>query len=119
MPLKSDLYSVTIVDTMTEDYNPEDFRQKVRSQIINYFNIGINEYKYPKDSEFLGDTVQTIIKDLNVTDSGLISTPYAELSDGVKDSQAIFVITDKVYTNKFDSIVRKYRNDYYIDFIQI
>ena len=119
MLLSNDLYSVTIIDTMTEEPEPDDFRQKMRSQIINYFNIGINEYKYPKDNEFLGDTVQTVVKDLNVTDSGLTSTPYTELSEGVRDSQAILVVTDKVYTNKFDSIIKKYRNDYYIDFIQI
>ena len=119
MPLSNDLYSVTIVDTMTKEPEPDSFRQKVRSQIINYFNIGINEYKYPKDNEFLGDTVQTVVKDLNVTDSGLTSVPYTELSEGVRDSQAIFIITDKVYTNKFDNIIKKYRNDYYIDFIQV
>ena len=119
MPLSNDLYSVTIVDTMTEEPEPNDFKQKVRSQIINYFNMGINEYKYPKDNEFLGDTVQTVVKDLNVTDSGLTSVPYTELSEGVKDSQAIFILADKIYTSKVDSIVRKYRSDYYIDFIQI
>ena len=119
MPLKNDLYSVTIVDTMTEDHEPDDIRQKVRSQIINYFNMGINEYKYPLDNESLGDMVQTVVKDLNITDSGLTSVPYSELSEGVKDSQAIFVITDKLYTSKFDSVIKKYRNDYYIDFIQV
>lgn len=119
MPLNNDLYSVTIVDTMTEDHEPDDMRQKLRSQIINYFNLGINEYKYPMSNEMLGDMVQTVVKDLNVTDSGLTSVPYEKLSDGVKDSQAIFVITDKLYTNKFDSIIRKYRSDYYIDFIQV
>lgn len=119
MPLKNDLYSVTIVDTMTEDHKPEDFGQKVRSQIINYFNMGINEYKYPKGNEYLGDMVQTVVNDLNVTDSGLTSVPYTDLSEGVKDSQAIFIIADKIYTNKVDSIVKKYRNDHYIDFIQV
>ena len=119
MSLKNDLYSVTIIDTMTKEPEPDDFRRKVRGQIINYFNMGINEYKYPEDNEFLGDTVRTVVKDLNVTDSGLTSTPYTDLSDGVKDSQAIFVITDKVYTSKFDDVIKEYRNDYYIDFIQV
>ena len=119
MSLKNDLYSVTIIDTMTGNPELDDFRRKVRSQIINYFNMGINEYKYPKDNEFLGDTVQTVVKDLNATDSGLTSIPYNDLSEGVKDSQAIFIITDKVYTSRFDSIIKRYRNDYYIDFIQV
>ena len=119
MSLKNDLYSVTIVDTTTEDHKPDDIRRKVRSQIINYFNMGINEYKYPQDNEYLGDMVQTVVKDLNVTDSGLTSVPYTKLSEGVKDTQAIFVITDKVYTSMFDNVIKKYRNDYYIDYVQV
>lgn len=119
MPLTNDLYSVTIIDTLTENHEKDkDIERKIRDHIIDYFNMGINEYRYPEDS-IIGDMVQTAVKDLNVTDSGLTYESYDEISDGIENSQAIFIVGDNLYTNKIDSIIRKYRSDYYIDFVQV
>ena len=119
MPLKNDLYSVTIIDTLTKDHDGDGgIERKVRDHIIDYFNLGINEYRYPRDS-IIGNMVQTAVKDLNVTDSGLTYESYERVGDGIENSQAIFIVGDDLYTVEVDSIVRKYRNDYYIDFVQV
>lgn len=117
MSAPADLYSVIIVDTSKKSSEPIPYLT-IRSHIIDYFNLGINEYKYPEGTE-LGDTVQTVVRDLNVTDSGLTSVPYETVGEGVEGSQAIFVIADRTFDPAVTGLLDRYRNDHYIDFMYV
>ena len=114
--MPSDLYSLTIINRTKNSMKNEYATHKIRYKLIDYFNLGINEYQYPRGTE-VGDYVQQVVKDLNKTGTGLRLVPYEDISDHADESQAILIMSDNKYDYSVSSIVDSYKNDHFIDFI--
>ena len=114
--MPSDLYSLTIIDKSNDPMKNEDTSHRIKYKLIDYFNLGINEYQYPQDTE-LGDYIQQVVKDLNQTGTGLRLVPYNDITDHADESQAMLIMTENKYDNSVSDIVDSYRHNHFIDFI--
>lgn len=114
--MPSDLYSLTIIDKYGNSLNDEDTSHRIKYKLVDYFNLGINEYQYPQDTK-LGDYIQQVVKDLNRTGMGLRLIPYSKISDHADESQAMLIMTESKYDNSVRELVDEYRRSHFIDFI--
>lgn len=113
-----DLYSVAVIDDLPDGNLSDATRRKVRSALVNYFNIGVNEYRHPVSGP-LADVVETFTRDMDVTDCGVTSNSYDDLEDATSRSQGLLVVTGRGYSARVDSIVTENRERMYIDFVTV
>ena len=111
-----EISSVVITSTDNFDLGKEYETHAIRNQLINYFNIGVDEYKYPRDT-ILGDYVESVIGDLRKTGTNLKTSSYRKLKNEVGSSQAVFIIDNVNEVEGIADAVKAYGASHFIDII--
>lgn len=89
----------------------------VGNRIVDYFNLGVDEYRYPLGTA-IGDEVRRIVEGLaGATGTKLTAVPYLDALVTIPDVQALLVVTGTEYDPSVDELVGLYRDDHYIDFV--
>lgn len=103
-----DVYSMALIDTTKDD---ETYRRRVHEQLIDYFNIGVNEYHYPEGTK-LGDEVVSTVNQLRKLVPGMTLVPYENSGyDSVMSSvQAVLVVTERDVSEKAFEVIGEARD---------